>query len=299
MSENSTSSEIKIPVPWGYVAGKWWGPRDQPPVICLHGWQDNASTFDTLAPLLPPQLSLLALDLPGQGFSSHYYPGQYYFHWWDSIILLRRVVKHLKLEKVSLMGHSRGGSVCFLYAATYPDEVDKLICIDSAYPQLRTPEFIADNTRANVDKFLELDGGSKDKGRCFERQMMLDVASDAYGYSVTREGVEVLMRRGMSSSPSNPQLFSFTRDPKVKLSGLGVVTKDLVLAYAKKISCEYLNIRAEPGISAVYPELYDQVLDIIKQSAKRFEYHRVQGKHHLHLNNPTSVVKIIGSFLTS
>jgi hypothetical protein len=47
--------------------------------------------------------------------------------------------------------------------------------------------------------------------------MMLDVAADAYAYSVTREGVEVLMRRGMAPSPSNPALYSFTRDPKVKV----------------------------------------------------------------------------------
>lgn len=84
-----------------------------------------------------------------------------------------------------------------------------------------------------------------------------------------------------------------------QLSGLGVFSKDLVLAYAQKISCEYLNIRAVPGVDFVYPELYDQVLDIIKENAKVFEYHKVSGTHHVHLNDAASVAGIIISFLTS
>jgi hypothetical protein len=31
--------EIKIPVPWGHISGKWWGPTDRKPVLTLHGWQ--------------------------------------------------------------------------------------------------------------------------------------------------------------------------------------------------------------------------------------------------------------------
>lgn len=38
--------EIEIPVPWGKVAGKWYGSRNRQPIIALHGWQDNSGTFD-------------------------------------------------------------------------------------------------------------------------------------------------------------------------------------------------------------------------------------------------------------
>lgn len=33
--------EIQIPVPWGKIAGKWWGPIDKRPIVCIHGWQVN------------------------------------------------------------------------------------------------------------------------------------------------------------------------------------------------------------------------------------------------------------------
>lgn len=57
--------EVRIDVPWGHVAGKWFGPKNIRPILMLHGWQDNAGTFDMLIPLLPKHISYLAIDLPG------------------------------------------------------------------------------------------------------------------------------------------------------------------------------------------------------------------------------------------
>lgn len=34
--------EFKFEVPWGFVAGKWYGDRDQQPVLAFHGWQVNS-----------------------------------------------------------------------------------------------------------------------------------------------------------------------------------------------------------------------------------------------------------------
>ena len=47
---------------------KEWGSPDQPTVLALHGWLDNANSFDALASQLPG-VHLIAVDLPGHGLS--------------------------------------------------------------------------------------------------------------------------------------------------------------------------------------------------------------------------------------
>lgn len=46
-------SELSVPVPWGEIRGKIWGPDHGHPVLCVHGWADNCGSFNTLIPLLP------------------------------------------------------------------------------------------------------------------------------------------------------------------------------------------------------------------------------------------------------
>lgn len=69
--------------------------------MALHGRQDNAGSFDTLIPLLCDEISVLCLDMPGHGLSSHYPKSQYYYVYWDGIMLLRRITKYFKWKKVS------------------------------------------------------------------------------------------------------------------------------------------------------------------------------------------------------
>lgn len=81
--------------------GKWWGPTDEQPIVAIHGWQDNSGSFDNLAQLLPSNVAILSIDLPGHGFSSHLSDGQFYYVFWDGVIILRRIIKYYKWNKVS------------------------------------------------------------------------------------------------------------------------------------------------------------------------------------------------------
>ena len=59
------------------LTAKAWGDPAGIPTLALHGWLDNANTFDRLAPLLP-ELDLVAPDFAGHGFSSHRTAGVHY-----------------------------------------------------------------------------------------------------------------------------------------------------------------------------------------------------------------------------
>ncbi|XP_066292631.1 serine hydrolase-like protein [Branchiostoma lanceolatum] len=77
-TERGLTQELQFPVPWGNIAGKAWGDPLGRPVLGLHGYLDNANTFDTLAPLLPKDLYFVSLDLSGHGHSSHFPLGMTY-----------------------------------------------------------------------------------------------------------------------------------------------------------------------------------------------------------------------------
>lgn len=95
--------------------GKLWGSRDKQPILAIHGWQDNAGSFDSLAPLLSLNLPVLSIDLPGHGYSSHMPSGQFYYIFWDGVIILRRIVKHYKWNKVSQQSKLYNDDIYLLY----------------------------------------------------------------------------------------------------------------------------------------------------------------------------------------
>ncbi|KAJ6649688.1 putative serine hydrolase [Pseudolycoriella hygida] len=291
--------EIEIPVPWGFVAGKWWGPRNKQPVLALHGWQDNAGTFDNLLPLLSPNLSILCIDLPGHGKSSHYPKGMQYYLFWDGVTLIRRIVKHFGWQKLTLMGHSLGGALSFMYAASFPDDVEKFISIDIAGPTVRDHRKTAASTGDSIDRFLKYETLPMSKMPCYEYEEMIDIVVDAYAGSVDRNGAKILMRRGMDSAPRsiNSKGFHFVRDLRLKVSLLGMFSIEQVTSYAEQIKCDVLNIRAVPGMIFENVEVYPKILEHTRKNARRVKYEEVEGTHHIHLNTPERIYKLINEFL--
>ncbi|XP_019880960.1 probable serine hydrolase isoform X2 [Aethina tumida] len=293
--------EITIPVPWGHISGKWWGPKNTQPIIAIHGWQDNSGTFDSLAPLLKEKgLSLLCIDLPGHGLSSHLPDGQFYYIFWDGVHFLRRVVKYYKwTEPITVIGHSLGGAIAFLYAAAYPDQIKKYVSIDIASPSVRTPEKMVSAIGAAVDKFLYYETLPEEKHPCYTKEEMLDILVDAHNGSVTRQGCEYLLKRAVKPAKHKEGYYVFTRDTRLKVSSLGFLCMEQVLHLARQIKCEVLNIRGNPGMKFDIPENYNIVLDEIEKSAKKLERHVVDGTHHLHLNDGACVADIIHKFIIS
>ncbi|KAF5279273.1 hypothetical protein FQR65_LT15444 [Abscondita terminalis] len=279
--------EITIEVPWGHIAGKWWGPKDVQPILAIHGWQDNAGTFDTLSPLLKgPKLSILCIDLPGHGLSSHYPQGQYYYLFWDGVICVRRIAKYFKWDKISILGHSLGGAIGFLYSAIYPDEVNKYISLDIPAPIVRD---YSPKLGDIIDRFLKYETLKPSESPTWNFEEMLGIVEDAYKNNLTRESCEILMRRGMKRLETNSALYSFTRDMRLKAAGIGLFTKEEIHRYAISIKCKVLNIKADSGLFSKNSEYYDEVIDKIRTNASVVEYHQVTGPHHVHLNNPERV----------
>jgi len=131
MSTSNKKEELmKVPVPWGEVAGKCIGTPTNNPVLCLHGWLDNCNTFEPLLPLLPKDNFYVLIDLPGHGLSSHFRQGMYYTMY-AYVDVIERVRKYFKWKTFDLLGHSLGGNLSAIYSGTFADHVQRLMMIDS------------------------------------------------------------------------------------------------------------------------------------------------------------------------
>lgn len=86
-----------------------------------------------MTPSLAEQFRVLAFDLRGHGDSD--WPGTYGFHVMCDDVL--DALDRLALSRVTLVGHSMGGVVCYLAAIRQPDRVERLIVEDAPPPYER------------------------------------------------------------------------------------------------------------------------------------------------------------------
>ncbi|KAF5283165.1 hypothetical protein FQR65_LT02677 [Abscondita terminalis] len=296
-SKIRTYEEVRIPVPWGHIAGKWWGPQDKRPILAIHGWQDNCGTFDTLIPCLPSNLAILAIDSPGHGLSSHFPPGMFY-HGVDTVIILRRIVQFFNWNKVSLLGHSLGGIFNYLYVMLYPETIDFIINFDAVKPLVFEDKKI-ERMIKSVETFLRYESiiESESEPRSYTFEELERMLHEGSRKSVSLECCKYILERNIAPSKLEPHKFVITRDLRVKVPPLlGMVQKDIV-ERTKSITCPYFVSKSSESPFVENKKYTLEVVDILKEVNKDFWLCEVEGTHHVHLNNPERVAEVVIPFI--
>jgi non-heme chloroperoxidase len=106
-----------------------WG-GEGPTLILLAGLGHSAHVFDGFVPRLTSRLHVIGITRRGVGASSRPKNG------YESMTLVRdlvAVLDSLRLAKASFAGHSFAGSEMSILAARFPERVDRLIYLDSAF----------------------------------------------------------------------------------------------------------------------------------------------------------------------
>ncbi len=98
------------------------------PLVLIHGFPLDRSTWDEVIPLLESQFDLIVPDLRGFGSSSTMSSSYEISDMADDIAGL---LDHLAIKKAALAGHSMGGYVALAFAKKYPDRVSGLALVSS------------------------------------------------------------------------------------------------------------------------------------------------------------------------
>lgn len=99
------------------------------PLVLLHGWPQTWYEWHGIMPRLAERFTVIAPDLRGAGGSSKPPASAGY----DAPTMaedVHQLVGTLGVKRVRVLGHDIGLLVAFAYAASYPDEVARLVILD-------------------------------------------------------------------------------------------------------------------------------------------------------------------------
>jgi pimeloyl-ACP methyl ester carboxylesterase len=107
-----------------------WGESSAKPIVLVHGFSSTAEAWIRVADVLHAEYHVIAPDLRGHGESEWDRQERYSDDQLASDV--HALVRQLGLRPFTLVGHSMGGAVAFTYAASYPEDVTRLVIEDSA-----------------------------------------------------------------------------------------------------------------------------------------------------------------------
>ena len=280
------SLRLRLPTTHLTVAARAWGREGDLPVLAVHGWLDNAASFDRLAPLLPGT-HLVAFDLVGHGLSQHRPPGVAY-HFVDWLADLADVARALGWTRYVLMGHSLGAGIAALYAGARPEEVRGLVLLDGLGPLSGT----ADDQPTRVAQALG------------ERTRLWPRRHPVYADRATAEKAlaevsghrnplttRLLVARGMRHVDAG---WVWRHDRRVRGGSPMRLSEDHVLAFLRRVTCPTLLVWNDGG----FPWDRDQMRERAR-AIPHAEVHELPGGHHLHSDEPEAVAPLVRKHLAS
>ena len=114
------------------------GPSDAPTLLLVHGSFDSSFTWERVMPALAADFHVIAPDLPAHGLTGTTPVDAYAMS--DMVNAVHRLVGALGLSRFRLVGSSMGGLTAWLYTLAHPEQVERLVLIDSAgYPNDNAP----------------------------------------------------------------------------------------------------------------------------------------------------------------
>lgn len=281
------SHEIRFTLPSIEIAGKVWGEPGGLPVIGLHGWLDNAATFDLIAPHLQG-VHLVALDLPGHGLSDHLPAGGYSL--WQQAATVLQVADDLGWERFALLGHSMGGIISCILSGSLPSRIIGAAMIDGLLPV--TGE--AGDAPQQMARFFQASEALGRKRKpvydCLDKAVSARVLGGTS--TISRAAAARLVERGLMPEQGG---WTWRTDPQLMLPSPVRLTAEHAVAFAEAIATPTCLILASEGVMSKRAHVLERI-----DRFTHIQTHRLPGGHHLHLEDAApSVATIIDSFFQS
>ena len=215
---------------------------------------------------------------------------------------LKHVLEFFRFVKFTILGHSMGASIGWMFASIYPDLVQRIIAIDQIKPAtVANAVEAAESINKQMTSYIEAEKKYKSPQPTFRFETALDIliiAHDAFGVKLNREGALCLMKRATKTAADGSGLI-FTRDARLNaLLGQKADTKTLREFYTR-MKCEMLIILGKDGINDLTRPDIKSVYEGYRETIKNFKCITIPGDHFIHLSQPEKVAEIIVNYVST
>jgi pimeloyl-ACP methyl ester carboxylesterase len=275
--------EVRFDIGGRTIAGKRFrGGRI--PTIALHGWLDNANSFDAFARAMP-ELDLFAMDFAGHGYSDPRPRDVGYWGWLDAQDVIA-VADRLGWQRFVIVAHSMGAEYSTQLVGIYPERVTAQICIDG-WVEATTIDTVLDGIRENLDTCLTASDGALRGYPSLDAMAQRLEAAKGIEFAAAR----ALVERGHRITDAG---YVWSTEPRIRRTHTQRQPDEIVVALAKRTTTPTLMIAARGG-----EEWFQHSLDLVRSVLPDFEEVSIDGPHHLHMSAALpEIVDVIRRFLS-
>jgi len=252
-------------------------------LLCLHGWLDNAASFQPLLPYLT-NYHVIAIDWPGHGLSDHRSADAHY-HFLDWVYDLIALFRTQQWQAIDIVGHSMGAMVACSFAAAFPEHVRTLTLIDAigvlTADEATTTTQLRKGLLSRLSRNISIKKYHSSLASAVEARMQVS--------DLDKANAKIIVQRGIEQTA---QGFKWRSDNRLRSTSpyrLSMTQAEQIVA---DIKTPVQLIYANKGMSMVA-----KGLKRFGPLFKTLTVHKLIGGHHVHMEQPEQVVTRINAFI--
>ncbi|MCY7296820.1 alpha/beta fold hydrolase [Alteromonas sp. a30] len=264
------------------LEGLSFGNANKPVVLATHGWLDNAASFIPLAERLN-DYHIVAVDYAGHGLSEPRPKGGHY-HFLDNIFDMNALIQQQGWQDVILLGHSMGGILASIYAASFPEHVRALVMVEAFGPLTKGEETSPQQLHDAIKSRHAVASKAVHHPSSFEMAVQARLAAG----KMNTASAELLMQRNVKEQNG---MFSWRTDPRLRTLSPLRLTENQAKAFLSAITCPTLSILGKQGFTELR-DAQEKDAHLIQD----FHTAEFEGGHHVHMDSPELVSEAMLAF---
>jgi len=302
MTDNKKIEQLSYQLDDLTLAALACGDKNNQPVLCLHGYLDNAASFVPLMKQIAQENELLsnryiiALDWPGHGHSDHRSSGAHY-HFFDYVSDLLTLFSHNNWQSIDIVAHSMGAMIASAFAAAFPEKVKSLTLIDS-FGFICAP---AEQTTNQLRKGVMSRVKTVKPNRTFTEDMAVkarlhvsDLTDEHAQLIVNRSLIEVTPEQnGVEAGNNDNVLYRWRSDPRLRTLSLYRLSLVQAQQLFSDIKCPLQLIYGDKGMEMVVTglEQFSSAIDNLTMT-------KLAGGHHVHMEKTEELSSLLNDFFS-